>query len=217
MGENEMEDKQAIYPVFVRTTEDQRRWRACLHAAAFTYGLEIQNDIDVLQMTARSVFKGDIPTGDMLRLGIPQPYSDLRPATWGQYDVLDDAVYRILAFMPGADVHPSGDVVQIYWHDLEGSIMIVFVTPEAFELRFPILSWDSDNRMQNSSRLWKRAKHSRLSNPAIGRLIDEALLARQAEYVPCRFCGELVMPEYVLKQDHNICCRCASNELGVAI
>jgi hypothetical protein len=219
MGGRGMEDSQATYPLFVHTAADQRRWRACLHAATFTYGLQIPKDIDLLQMTARSAFDGPIPTDDLLRLGIPEPYSELRPAGSVEYPVLEEATERMLTLWPSAEVDRTRDVVQIDCHDTEGLILVVIVTPEACEFRLPSAYWDSANRMCPSSRLWKRVRHSRLSKPAIRRILEDAEREREAHSTRCRcrFCGDLVPPEFVLEVDSSVCCRCALRELGVAL
>jgi hypothetical protein len=59
----------AEFPIFVKTREDQSRWKASLNAATVTYGLVFPRDIDMLQMLARSAYDSEIATGALFDLG----------------------------------------------------------------------------------------------------------------------------------------------------
>jgi hypothetical protein len=59
----------SMFPNFVRTREDQSRWKASLNAAIMTYGLILPRDIDMLQMLARGAYDSDISTKNLFDLG----------------------------------------------------------------------------------------------------------------------------------------------------
>jgi hypothetical protein len=58
-----------LYPPYVLSEEDRRRWRLATRAAFVSYGYQPGDDLDrlertVIWMTQRSIYWSDIPSGD---------------------------------------------------------------------------------------------------------------------------------------------------------
>jgi hypothetical protein len=113
-------------------------------------------------------------------------------ATEGERRV-DRNVARVLELCPTTHVERTRDVIRVdirTSHYPERGVTIL-VTPEAFELRLPTVEWTAGAYgPAASSRYLKRVRAERLTDEALVELIDDAIARRDAEIVPCRYCGQ---------------------------
>jgi len=119
---------------------------------------------------------------------------------------------QIRDFLPhGLRLDRTRDAIQIDWNDQEE--ITILITPEAVEFRLATVDWIGPHSPVPSSKLWKRVPIYELTEEALPSLINEAREARRAEYLPCRFCGQLVPPEHRIEGD--VCHSCAERHLGI--
>jgi hypothetical protein len=112
---------------------------------------------------------------------------------------------------PDAAVERTRDAIQINVREERGIVLLF--TPDNLELRLPTVDWTQGAYGPvPSSVLWKRVKLTRLRGRQLYDLCHEALRARAAEYVPCRFCGREFPPEH---RHDDVCHDCAERELGI--
>ncbi len=90
--------------------------------------------------------------------------------------------------------------------------IIVFVTPEAIEIRMPTLEWPHPHTPGPCSRLWKRLSWERLTDKRLVKLLDEARQLRAGMFEQCRFCHRLFPPE---RRYEDVCHGCAEKQLGI--
>jgi hypothetical protein len=122
---------------------------------------------------------------------------------------------RVLDLYPTANVERTRDAVQIDIRtDADGERGItVLVTPEAYELRLPTIEWTAGAcGPADSTRYIKRVKAQRLTDEALASRLQEAIARRDAEFVPCRYCGRPTPPEH---QHRDACHGCAEQHLDV--
>jgi hypothetical protein len=119
---------------------------------------------------------------------------------------------RVLACYPACALERTRDAIQIDLGD-EGGGVTMLVTAEAIELRMPTVEWTCGAcGPAGSSRRWKRIRPDAVSDERLRDMISKAIEARQAEFKPCKYCGELVPPEH---RTGNACHGCASTHRGV--
>lgn len=133
----------------------------------------------------------------------------------GEYNLpplrrFEEFALRVARLMPEAEVQRARDVILFIERDDPG--LVVFVTPEALEIRLPTTVWDGPHSPRPTSRLWKRRTWRRLGDRKLKRLLDEGRQARTAQFVNCRFCGKPYPPEH---RHDDVCHGCAERHLGV--
>jgi hypothetical protein len=122
---------------------------------------------------------------------------------------------RVLDLYPAANVERTRDAIQIDIRtDTDGERGVtVLVTPEAYELRLPTIEWTAGAYgPADSTRYITRAKAHRLTDEVLASLLQEAIARRDAEFVPCRYCGCPTPPEH---RHRDACHGCAEQHLGV--
>ena len=122
---------------------------------------------------------------------------------------------RVLDRFPRAQVTRTRDVIQIDIHtDPDGERGVtILVTPEAYELRLPTTEWTAGAYgPASSTRYLKRVTVRKAEGDALEELIREAIARRDAEFIPCRFCGPPTPPE---PRQSDVCHGCAEAHLGV--
>lgn len=129
----------------------------------------------------------------------------------GELRQFERFVLRVLDVLHDARVERARDVVQITENDERG--IIVFVTPEAIELRLPTLEWPHPGIPGPCSHLWKRVMWDRISDAELSQLLQEAQQARARQFTTCRFCGQQVPPEH--RHERDVCHGCAEAHLGI--
>jgi hypothetical protein len=139
---------------------------------------------------------------------------DIPPGSQRGRTEVEEAADRVTALLPDATISRTRDVIQF---DSGGEAgVVVVVTPEALEIRLPVTEWTRGTHGPAlSSRLWKRIEHRHISDAVLTEYLRDALLARQAQYSTCRFCGEQFPPDKVIDTGGTVCHGCASSELGV--
>lgn len=144
----------------------------------------------------------------------PRLDADRRYATDGGRLVEANAA-RILDLYPNAHVARTRDVIQI---DIrtdadEARGVTVLVTPEAYELRLPTVEWTAGPYgPAASSRYLKRVRARTAEGQALDELLGDAIARRDAEFVPCRYCGRPTAPEH---RHRDTCHGCTEHHLGV--
>ncbi len=127
---------------------------------------------------------------------------------------VEQRALEMLEALPGASLARTRDVIEISHLDDRG--IVVLVTAEAVELRLPTVEWTKGAYgPAYASRLWKRVTWKKLDGEEglLLSLLTEAIERRAAEFRECKYCGQLVPPEY--QHGKNVCHGCAEEHLGV--
>ena len=122
---------------------------------------------------------------------------------------------RVLEHYSTAHIERTRDANQIDIRtDTDGERGVtVLVTPEAYELRLPTIEWTAcAYGPAASTRYFKRVNAHRLTDEALASLLQEAIARRDAEFIPCRYCGRPTPPEH---RHRDVCHGCAERHLGV--
>ncbi|MGI0485731.1 hypothetical protein ACN4EK_09865 [Pantanalinema rosaneae CENA516] len=137
----------------------------------------------------------------------PQSLFPLDEAT-----IVEQKALLLLEHLPGADIERTRDLIQINYNGTEG--IVIFVTPEALELRLPTVEWTSGSYApKSSSKLWKRLQWNQVWANEIPDLLQAALTARRREFRNCRYCHKPFAIEHMFSK--TACHSCASLHEGV--
>jgi hypothetical protein len=114
--------------------------------------------------------------------------------------------------LSGIVVERTRDCIQIDYGGEEG--IVILVTAEAIELRFPTVEWTMGAYgPATSSRLWKRVECCEMDDVELISLLNDALKQRKSEFKKCRYCGREKPLEHMHSSD--VCQGCAEKHLGV--
>lgn len=170
--------------------------------------------------TALEAFAPTCESGDRPDSAIP-PASDLfpdptgDPQSWLPLDeatIVEQKALALLEHLPGAEVERTRDLIQINYNGTEG--IVIFVTPEALELRLPTVEWTSGSYAPKpSSKLWKRLQWNQVWANEIPDLLQATLTARRREFRNCRYCHKPFAIEHMFSK--TACHSCASLHEGV--
>jgi hypothetical protein len=122
---------------------------------------------------------------------------------------------RVLNLYPSAHVTRTRDAIQVDVRtdaDEERGVTVL-VTPEAFEIRLPTIEWTMGAYGPvHSTRYVKRVGADGLMDTALADLLANAITKRDAEFIPCRFCGTPTPPEH---RHGKACHGCSERHLAV--
>ena len=119
---------------------------------------------------------------------------------------------RVLAMLPVSSIERTRDCIQISCRGEKG--IVILVTPESIELRFPTVEWTGGvYGPVVSSRHWKRINESEITDKELGNLLKEAFKERLSEFKTCRYCKRSVPLEH--RHSEDVCHGCAERHLGV--
>ncbi|HEY9615929.1 MAG TPA: hypothetical protein V6C64_03765 [Microcoleaceae cyanobacterium] len=126
--------------------------------------------------------------------------------------IVEQKALMLLEHLPGAEVERTRDLIQINYNGEEG--IVVFVTPEALELRLPTVEWTAGSYAPKpSSKLWKRLQWNQVWANELADLLQAALAARRREFRNCRYCHKPFAIEHMFSK--TACHSCASLHEGV--
>lgn len=100
------------------------------------------------------------------------------------------------------------DCFELHVRTPQNRFIVIILTPEAIELRFPTIEWTKGKRRHApTSRLWKRMRWTEeVSTFRILNVVITAMRKREEMFKPCRYCGASFPPEL---RRRNVCHRCA--------
>ena len=125
---------------------------------------------------------------------------------------------RVLRLLSCKSIERTRDVFQIESYgdaEPEHSGIIVVITPEAIEIRFPTVEWTKGcHAPVLSSQIWRRAEAAGLKDRDLGRLLDEAQQLRNHALALCRYCKKRFPPEQRVL--YNQCYACRARHGGIS-
>lgn len=128
------------------------------------------------------------------------------------FRLVEQNALRVLAWRRDGRVERTRDVIEISYGGDQG--IAVLVTAETFEVRLPTIEWTRGAYgPADSSRLWRRARASALSDEALKQLLERGIRARRSQFTDCRYCGNSFPPERRHVED--VCHGCAERHLGI--
>ncbi|MBL1178846.1 hypothetical protein [Pantanalinema sp. GBBB05] len=126
--------------------------------------------------------------------------------------IVEQKALMLLEHLPGAEVERTRDLIQINYNGTEG--IVLFVTPEALELRLPTVEWTAGSYAPKpSSKLWKRLQWNQVWANELPDLLQATLTARRREFRNCRYCHKPFAIEHMFSK--TACHSCASLHEGV--
>lgn len=121
---------------------------------------------------------------------------------------------QIWQLLPEAKVERTSEVIQLTTGDFRDELgLMILLTPEAMELRLPVLTWDGPCTPVKTSCLWQRLTLEELKKSQLPGLITEAQAQQQQSFCDCKYCGQHNPKGWMHSLD--ICQSCAEKELGV--
>lgn len=132
-------------------------------------------------------------------------FGDLRFERWAAH------MWRLL---PEAKAERTSEVIQLTTGDFRDELgLVILLSPEAMELRLPILTWDGPYTPVKTSRLWQRLTLDELKESQLPRLIIEAQAQQRQSFCDCKYCGQRNPKGWMHSPD--VCQSCAEKELGI--
>jgi hypothetical protein len=121
---------------------------------------------------------------------------------------------RLCDVLSVAEIDRTRDCIQLTERDERGVVLLV--TPEAVELRFPTVDWLGPHSPAVSSRLLERIVLKDIDDAELVSRVDEARQKRHNEFVPCHYCQRPTPPEHRHKIDgKTVCHGCAERHEGI--